>query len=258
MSSPRSSASLPRRRLGMTPPLTNCSGSGPTTTVPWTSQTPPDWVGGKVSFGVWGVSGPEPEPARHRSQLPQARCRRGPRKPAVAVHASPPPSAALPHPRRSWPMLARRRSRLIHSRRPRLFLTRRRSWPMLARRRSRLIHLPPSALSSHAAVRGQAALQWVWQAGGSCGKPAGRGSFQASASASTAPSRARSSTAPSSASSSTALCCVCALQCQPLDSAMLCPCLQSAPKSLPFPSVPKSPCLQCVPKCPIEPLFSPW
>ncbi len=81
---------------------------GPTTTVLWTSQTPPDWVAGKVFSGVWGVSGPEPEPARHRSQLPQARCRS--RLPQACRCSR----LFLTH-RRSWPTQARHR--------PRLFLT---------------------------------------------------------------------------------------------------------------------------------------
>ncbi len=50
-------------RWWMTPPSIICSGSGPITIAPWTSQTPQDWVGEKGSSGVWGVSGPEPEPA---------------------------------------------------------------------------------------------------------------------------------------------------------------------------------------------------
>ncbi len=45
---------------------------GPIPIVPWTSQTPRDYAGGK------GSSGPEPEPACRRPRLPQARPR-GPR-----------------------------------------------------------------------------------------------------------------------------------------------------------------------------------
>ncbi len=60
----------------MTPPSIICSGSGPITIAPWTSQTPQDWVGEKGSSGVWGVSGPEPEPARHpvRQHNPSQAC----------------------------------------------------------------------------------------------------------------------------------------------------------------------------------------
>ncbi len=70
------SAGLPLGRRWMTRPSIICSGSGPITIAPWTSQTPQDWVGEKGSSGVWEVSGPEPEPAR-RPRLSQAHRPRG-------------------------------------------------------------------------------------------------------------------------------------------------------------------------------------
>ncbi len=65
----RDSAGSPRGRCWTMRPSIICSGSGPITITPWTSQTPQDWVGEKGFSGVWEVSGPEPEPAR-RSRLP--------------------------------------------------------------------------------------------------------------------------------------------------------------------------------------------
>ncbi len=53
-----------------------CSGTGPTTITPWTSQTPRDYAGGKGSSGVWRVSCTEPEPARRpaRQLFPSQVC----------------------------------------------------------------------------------------------------------------------------------------------------------------------------------------
>ncbi len=64
-STPGSSEGWPRRRRWTTALSTLCSGSGPNTIAPWTSQ---DWAGGKGSSGIWSVSGPDPESARHQAR----------------------------------------------------------------------------------------------------------------------------------------------------------------------------------------------
>ncbi len=72
-----SSARSPWQRCGMTPLLINCSGSGPTTTVPWT------WLNWRE--GVFRCLGSV-----------RARARTSPL--SFAAPASPPLSVALPHP----------------------------------------------------------------------------------------------------------------------------------------------------------------
>ncbi len=100
---PGSSASSPRRRRGMTPHSIICSGSGPISIIPWTSQTPPELerrdlpVSGKCP----GPSQNQNQPAAVRGEIDAAV--HSPRKPApfaahsllpFAAHASPPPFAA--------------------------------------------------------------------------------------------------------------------------------------------------------------------
>ncbi len=60
----------PYVQLSTTLSLILCSGSGPITIAPWTSQTPLDWAGGKESSDVWKVSSSDPEPARRPVHLP--------------------------------------------------------------------------------------------------------------------------------------------------------------------------------------------
>ncbi len=57
----------PRSASSTTLCWTHCSGSGPTTTAPSTSHTPPDWAGGKLSSGVWRASIPDPEHSQTQS-----------------------------------------------------------------------------------------------------------------------------------------------------------------------------------------------
>ncbi len=175
-SMPGNSAGSPRGRRWTTRPGIICSGSGPITIAPWTSQTPQDWVGERGSSGVWGVSGPEParRPVRQpnpsqacqppltqacRRPWPTQDCRRQrptqvsrPQLSRARRHSRAPQASRRPrliHSHRSRSTQACRRSRLIHSRRSRPTETHRRPRLFLSRRRSR-----PK----------QARLQWVWQA----------------------------------------------------------------------------------------------
>ncbi len=97
-SMPRSSSGAPRGQHWTMRPSIICPGSGLITITLWTSQTPQNWDGEKVSSGVWEVSGPEPEQARHPWLFPPCRqkaCRRPPAIPSPPfVWKSSPPLAA--------------------------------------------------------------------------------------------------------------------------------------------------------------------
>ncbi len=147
MSTPGNSAGSPQGRRWRTRLSIICSGSGPITSTPWTSQTPQDWVGERGSSGVWEVSGPEPEPACHPV-----------RQPNPSQACQPPLTQACRRPRLSQARHSRgnrRRPRLSQARHSR-GISRRRLLLSQARR--------PRGNSRRRSRPKQARRQWVWQA----------------------------------------------------------------------------------------------
>ncbi len=121
-STPQNSAGSLRCQNSMTWPSSICFGSGLATITPWISQTPRDWVGEKVSTGVWEVSGPEskpalccicwPRPAHLRLRWLRP-VRRFPSAPESPRSLSAPESPRLPSTPKSWSRPAHLRLRWL-------------------------------------------------------------------------------------------------------------------------------------------------